>query len=115
MNAEQKAYRLQILTVVFVSFLLAVVLGFLGAILYQSGTKAADRRDARLFFCLQLDQLKTIQRNDLEKKTETQEKFLREHPHGIPGIPAKLIQEGINNNLRLELKLRSDVEGCLNA
>lgn len=115
MNPEQKAYRLQVVTVVFVSFLIAVVLGFLGAVLYQAGSRSADRRDTRLFFCLQIDQLKTVQRDDLDKTIDTQQKFLQNHPHGIPGIPARLIQDGIDRNLRLRDKLRSDVERCLNA
>lgn len=115
MNPEQKAYRLQVVTVVFVSFLIAVVLGFLGAVLYQAAHRAQDRRDAKLFFCIQIDQLKQVQRDDINKRIATQEKFLRDHPHGIPGIPARLIQQGIENSIRLREKLRSDVERCLNA
>ena len=39
-------------------------------------------------------------RSDLERRVQTSEKFLKEHPAGIPGIPAKTIRDGIRNQQR---------------
>lgn len=36
-------------------------------------------------------------RADLEKRVETSKQFLKEHPNGIPGIPASLIKNSIEN------------------
>lgn len=39
-------------------------------------------------------------RLDLERRVESQLRFLAEHPDGIPGIPAKTIRTGIDNQQR---------------
>lgn len=39
-------------------------------------------------------------RSDLESRTASGEKFLKEHPKGIPGVPARTIEEGIHNQDR---------------
>jgi len=39
-------------------------------------------------------------RADLERRVDTSREFLKENPDGIPGIPARTIQEGINNQER---------------
>ena len=39
-------------------------------------------------------------RTDLEVRTESGEKFLKEHPKGIPGISPKTIREGLHNQER---------------
>lgn len=36
-------------------------------------------------------------RSDLVKRVANSEAFLEEHPNGIAGIPAKTIQDGIDN------------------
>lgn len=36
-------------------------------------------------------------RHDLEKRAESSEQFLRDHPHGIPGIPAGVLRTSIAN------------------
>lgn len=44
-------------------------------------------------------------RGDLERRVASSEKFLSEHPDGIPGIPAKTIRDGIANQQRTILVL----------
>jgi hypothetical protein len=39
-------------------------------------------------------------RADLDKRIESSETFLAEHPQGIPGIPASLIRQGLVNSKR---------------
>jgi hypothetical protein len=39
-------------------------------------------------------------RGDLERRVIVDEAFLEENPEGFPGIPARLIQEGIENQER---------------
>lgn len=39
-------------------------------------------------------------RGDLEQRVEASQRFLREHPKGIPGINAATIQSGIVNQQR---------------
>jgi sulfur transfer complex TusBCD TusB component (DsrH family) len=39
-------------------------------------------------------------RADLQARVRTSEGFLREHPRGVAGIPARTIQEGIVNQRR---------------
>lgn len=39
-------------------------------------------------------------RADLERRVKSSEQFLVEHPRGIPGISAKTIRDGIDNQLR---------------
>lgn len=39
-------------------------------------------------------------RGDLEKRVANSTAFLKEHPRGIPGIPAKTIRAGIENQRR---------------
>lgn len=39
-------------------------------------------------------------RSDLELRTQTSKAFLKDHPKGIPGIPAKQITESIENQER---------------
>lgn len=36
-------------------------------------------------------------RNDLERRIESAEKFLIDHPKGIPGIPAETIKNSLQN------------------
>lgn len=36
-------------------------------------------------------------RSDLERRYESGVQFLREHPDGVPGIPASVIQTSVNN------------------
>jgi hypothetical protein len=39
-------------------------------------------------------------RTDLERRVESSQAFLVEHPEGIPGISVKTIQDGIKNQTR---------------
>lgn len=39
-------------------------------------------------------------RSDLELRTQSGERFLKEHPKGIPGVPVKTIEEGLHNQKR---------------
>ena len=39
-------------------------------------------------------------RADLEKRVESSQQFLIDHPDGIAGIPARTIREGIENQRR---------------
>jgi hypothetical protein len=39
-------------------------------------------------------------RSDLERRIASSQAFLREHPDGIPGIPARTIRDGIKNQER---------------
>ena len=39
-------------------------------------------------------------RPDLETRVASSERFLEENPSGVPGIPAKLIQDNIRNQQR---------------
>lgn len=45
-------------------------------------------------------------RRDLEKRVDSSRQFLREHPHGIPGISAKTIRDGLSNQQRTIRALR---------
>lgn len=45
-------------------------------------------------------------RKDLEVRIDSSEKFLRDHPRGIPGITPALIKDGINNQKRTINALR---------
>ena len=36
-------------------------------------------------------------KTDIERQVKASEKFLKDHPDGIPGIPAPLIKQGIDN------------------
>jgi hypothetical protein len=45
-------------------------------------------------------------RDDLRVRVENSEEFLREHPDGIPGLPAKVIQTGIDGQKRTIRSLR---------
>lgn len=39
-------------------------------------------------------------RADLERRVQTSKDFLEENPDGIPGLPAEVIKEGIENQQR---------------
>lgn len=39
-------------------------------------------------------------RLDIERRVASSEDFLRQNPHGIPGIPAALIEKGIRDQKR---------------
>jgi hypothetical protein len=39
-------------------------------------------------------------RVDLQRRAAASEKFLAEHPHGIPGISARVIRDGIHDQQR---------------
>jgi hypothetical protein len=39
-------------------------------------------------------------RADLQTRVATSKQFLKEHPNGIPGIPAKTFRDGIKNQER---------------
>jgi predicted negative regulator of RcsB-dependent stress response len=45
-------------------------------------------------------------RNDLERREETTERFLQEHPNGIPGISSQQLQESLENQRRTIRALR---------
>lgn len=45
-------------------------------------------------------------RGDLEKRVTTSTQFLIDHPNGVAGIPAKTIQDGIDNQRRTIHALR---------
>jgi hypothetical protein len=46
-------------------------------------------------------------RSDLERRVASSKQFLRDNPHGIPGIPAKQIRDSINNQSRTIRSLNS--------
>jgi hypothetical protein len=45
-------------------------------------------------------------RTDLELRAASSRRFLADHPDGIPGIPAKVIRDGISNQERTITALR---------
>ena len=46
-------------------------------------------------------------RGDLENRITASTKYLQEHPEGIPGVPVKVIRDGIQNQKRTVRALRS--------
>ena len=47
-----------------------------------------------------------ILRSDLQTRVDTSIAFLKEHPDGIPGIPAATLQQSIDNQQRTILALQ---------
>jgi hypothetical protein len=45
-------------------------------------------------------------KGDLERRVESSQQFLIDHPNGIPGISAKQIKDGIDNQKRTIRSLR---------
>jgi hypothetical protein len=62
---------------------------FLGAAVLWTNHEAGVTRDALCAL-----------RGDLERRVASSERFLVEHPVGVPGIPASTIREGIINQRR---------------
>ena len=44
-------------------------------------------------------------RYDLDLRISTSQAFLAEHPHGIPGIPLSVIEQGLANSIRTRAAL----------
>lgn len=73
-----------------VSVLVAgLVLAGGGYLLSRSSREASDTHDAICALS-----------SDLEARAEGARRFLEDHPHGIPGIPAATIREGLTNQER---------------
>lgn len=39
-------------------------------------------------------------RDDIKRRVKTSQEYLADHPNGAPGIPAKLVRDGIQNQQR---------------
>jgi hypothetical protein len=76
---------------VFAFIFFAIGFGYYGVVTSRNTT-------ARLALC--------ALRHDKQHELETSVQFLRDHPHGIRGIPAALIRDGIRNSKRTLKALR---------
>jgi len=71
------------------------LIGFIVSLVLIFGTVAyVARESARTTHAL------CALRHDLEIRVSSGESFLKDHPNGIPGIPAKQIRDGIENQKR---------------
>src|SRR5438128_2048335 len=61
----------------------------LGSLYLKMQTLSREGRQAHAAIC-------TL-RSDLERRTQDSRDFLKQHPDGIPGIPASLIRNSIKN------------------
>lgn len=73
----------------------SALLGFICCLVLLGGTNAYTyRNSARTTHAL------CALRHDLEIRVSSGEAFLKDHPHGIPGISAKQIKDGLRNQKR---------------
>ena len=77
--------------ILYIALAVIVVLVFLNARHTSNDIKASVRQNetARIGLC--------ALRHDLQKRIESSESFLRDHPRGIPGVPSSLIRAGVRN------------------
>lgn len=87
-------------------------LGFVGTLYYQQQQRDANIRDRieagrlyRLEACRGTEDLKTVVRDTVKESIVSQHEYLKDNPQGAPGISRKLIEEGIEKNERLVIKL----------
>lgn len=75
-------------------FLLVVIAGALsnGWLFHKTSAQARQGLQAHAALC--------VFKHDLEVRAAGSRAFLREHPDGIPGIPASLIRNGLMNQQR---------------
>lgn len=77
------------------------LLGFIASLVIMGGTIAyVARESARTTRAL------CALRGDLEARIEQSKGFLVEHPEGVAGVSAKVIQDGIRNQQRTVHALR---------
>ena len=85
---------LRVLTVATV--VLYLVLATIGVVGYLDG---AHRRAEIAKVALETHSALCVFVDDLERRVETSEQFLKDNPDGIPGISNETIQTSINNQL----------------
>lgn len=83
-----------------------IVIASMGA----SGLALKDRFDqgtkSRIAICESENTLRQVLHDEHLKKLANQEAFLKEHPNGIPGIPAELIERAIADEREIVAKTR---------
>ena len=78
--------------------ILGIVLALtLGLLIYALVHASSQRRS----FCQDVEALKTIRRNELKEQISNSRIYLRQHPHGAPGIPRALILDSIKDNRKV--------------
>ena len=105
MTGFPRAGGLRLIRVVLIAIALGVVVNSTGSVLLfvSNQTRANDIRTLTLQTSADAKQTTAALcalRSDLERRVATSEAFLAEHPHGIPGISAKQIRDGIRNQER---------------
>ena len=88
-NLQRGLRTLTVATVALYIFLIAVV----GYFRFESSQSREDIRAVAITTGEALCSFKS----DLRVRLEVAEEFLEDHPKGIPGIPASVIEDGIRN------------------
>lgn len=86
--------------------LLIAISGFFVLLYIEGEHRENERRHARRVFCEELEKVKRVQRADLTRRINEAEAFLRDNPAGLAGIPADVIQRGIEGNRQTRQDLR---------
>jgi hypothetical protein len=73
------------------------IIGLVTYVAYSSLESSRESSRNTVALCALRDNI-NLSIRDREKQIENSESFLRQHPHGIPGIPASLIERGIKDN-----------------
>jgi hypothetical protein len=89
-----------------------VMVGFAGLVFDAGKQREQERIVARYVICEELEKLKEVQRIRLRQQIKESQAFLKANPDGIPGIPASLIQRGIDRNKDLLTGLSPYPNGC---
>lgn len=90
----------------FGALLTVVAFGLAGYALVRFGNDQAAqdqrdemiRRNSRLTVCEELNKLRLILGVQVSRQISESERFLRDHPEGVPGIPIRLIRRSLNRS-----------------
>jgi len=91
MTGIPRAGGLRLIRIVIVCVAFGTVVNSAGAVgLYVQGQERANQTTDAL----------CALRHDLQVRIDGSREFLADHPHGIPGVSAKTIRDGIDNQRR---------------